>query len=187
MANTNKTPKAQETKKAETKKVNPIEAITANLPTLVKTRGTSSSIYKASLFEGQDDKGKKALRRKVRRAAFYPRRCLLLEHGSVLTRKQRVKQKEIRPKLLVYGKAKNALFLQLFCVKGLSASGNSAYHIKFRLLHAQKQLLFYEMGRNSERLRWRMKRGISTAAVRERENSASRSVSGERQRGKPTP
>ena len=38
-------------------------------------------------------------------------------------------------------------------------------------------------GRNSERLRWRMKRGISTAAVRERENSASRSVSGERQRG----
>ena len=33
-------------------------------------------------------------------------------------------------------------------------------------------------GRNSERLRWRMKRGISTAAVRERENSASRSVSG---------
>ena len=67
MANTNKTPKAQETKKAETKKVNPIEAITANLPTLVKTRGTSSSIYKASLFEGQDDKGKKAIRRKVRR------------------------------------------------------------------------------------------------------------------------
>ena len=42
-------------------------------------------------------------------------------------------------------------------------------------------------GRNSERLRWRMKRGISTAAVRERENSASRSVSGERQRGKPMP
>ena len=38
-------------------------------------------------------------------------------------------------------------------------------------------------GRNSERLRWRMKRGISTAAVRERENSESRSVSGERQRG----
>ena len=38
-------------------------------------------------------------------------------------------------------------------------------------------------GRNSERLRWRMKRGISTAAVRERKNSASRSVSGERQRG----
>ena len=38
-------------------------------------------------------------------------------------------------------------------------------------------------GRNSERLLWRMKRGISTAAVRERENSASRSVSGERQRG----
>ena len=38
-------------------------------------------------------------------------------------------------------------------------------------------------GRNSERLQWRMKRGISTAAVRERENSASRSVSGERQRG----
>ena len=37
--------------------------------------------------------------------------------------------------------------------------------------------------RNSERLRWRMKRGISTAAVRERKNSASRSVSGERQRG----
>ena len=67
MANTNKTPKAQETKKAETKKVNPIEAITANLPTLVKARGTSSSIYKASLFEGQDDKGKKAIRRKVRR------------------------------------------------------------------------------------------------------------------------
>lgn len=62
MANVNKTPKAQ-----ETKKVNPIEAITANLPTLVKTRGTSSSIYKASLFEGQDDKGKKAIRRKVRR------------------------------------------------------------------------------------------------------------------------
>ena len=66
MANANKTPKAQETKKAETKKVNPIEAITANLPTLVKTRGTSS-IYKASLFEGQDDKGKKAIRRRVRR------------------------------------------------------------------------------------------------------------------------
>ena len=38
-------------------------------------------------------------------------------------------------------------------------------------------------GRNSERLLWRMKRGISTAAVRERKNSASRSVSGERQRG----
>ena len=38
-------------------------------------------------------------------------------------------------------------------------------------------------GRNSERLRWSMKRGISTAAVRERKNSASRSVSGERQRG----
>ena len=38
-------------------------------------------------------------------------------------------------------------------------------------------------GRNSERLRWRMKRGISTAAVRERKNSESRSVSGERQRG----
>ena len=42
-------------------------------------------------------------------------------------------------------------------------------------------------GRNSERLRWRMKRGISTAAVRKRKNSESRSVSGERQRGKPTP
>lgn len=66
MANANKTPKAQETKKAETKKVNPIEAITANLPTLAKTRGISS-IYKASLFEGQDDKGKKAIRRRVRR------------------------------------------------------------------------------------------------------------------------
>ena len=38
-------------------------------------------------------------------------------------------------------------------------------------------------GRNSERLRWRMKRGISTADVRERKNSESRSVSGERQRG----
>lgn len=68
MANANKTPKAQETKKAETKKVNnTLEAITAKLPTLVKTRGTSSSIYKASLFEGQDDKGKKVIRRKVRR------------------------------------------------------------------------------------------------------------------------
>ena len=38
-------------------------------------------------------------------------------------------------------------------------------------------------GRNSERLQWGMKRGISTAAVRERENSVSRSVSGKRQRG----
>lgn len=62
MANANETPKTQ-----GTKKVNPLEAITANLPTLAKARGITSSIYKASLFEGQDDKGKKAIRRKVRR------------------------------------------------------------------------------------------------------------------------
>ena len=53
--------------KAETKKVNPIEAITAKIPALAKTGKATSSIYKAELFDGQDDKGKKAIRRKVRR------------------------------------------------------------------------------------------------------------------------
>lgn len=67
MANANKTPKAQETKKAETKKVNALEAITANIPALAKSGRSTSSIYRAELFEGQDDKTKKAIRRKVRR------------------------------------------------------------------------------------------------------------------------
>lgn len=67
MATANKTPKAQETKKATTKKANALEAITAKLPTLAKAKGNTSSIYKAELFEGQDDKAKKAIRRKIRR------------------------------------------------------------------------------------------------------------------------
>ena len=67
MANTNKTPKAQETKKAETKKASTLDAITAKLPALAKTGKSTSSIYKAELFEGQDEKGKKSIRRKVRR------------------------------------------------------------------------------------------------------------------------
>ena len=70
MAKSN-TPKAQNTqnevKKAETKKVSALEAITAKLPALAKTGKATSSIYKAELFDGQDDKGKKAIRRKVRR------------------------------------------------------------------------------------------------------------------------
>jgi len=53
--------------KAETKKASALEAITAKLPALAKTGKATSSIYKAELFDGQDDKGKKAIRRKVRR------------------------------------------------------------------------------------------------------------------------
>ena len=53
--------------KAETKKANPLEAIAAKIPALAKASKATSSIYKAELFDGQDDKGKKAIRRKVRR------------------------------------------------------------------------------------------------------------------------
>lgn len=57
----------KESKTPETKKVNNLEAITSKIPSLAKTSKATSSIYKAELFEGQDDKGKKAIRRKVRR------------------------------------------------------------------------------------------------------------------------
>lgn len=75
MANVTATPKANKNikdvkkpeTKVETKKVNPLEAITAKIPALAKAGKTTSSIYKAELFDGQDDKGKKAIRRKVRR------------------------------------------------------------------------------------------------------------------------
>lgn len=56
-------PKAD--KKPKTKK-NPLEALTVDIPMLAKTKATSS-IYKADLFDGQDDKGKKSIRRKIRR------------------------------------------------------------------------------------------------------------------------
>ena len=61
----------------------------------------------------------------------------------------------------------------------------SGRRLRLEIAKSPVERLFPPSGRNSERLLWRMKRGISTAAVRERENSASRSVSGERQRGKP--
>lgn len=75
MANVTATPKANKNikdvkkpeTKVETKKVNPLEAIAAKIPALAKAGKTTSSIYKAELFDGQDDKGKKAIRRKVRR------------------------------------------------------------------------------------------------------------------------
>lgn len=75
MANVNATPKANKNikdvkkpeTKVETKKANPLEAIAAKIPALAKAGKTTSSIYKAELFAGQDDKGKKAIRRKVRR------------------------------------------------------------------------------------------------------------------------
>lgn len=57
----------KESKTTETKKVNALEAIAAKIPTLAKTSKSTSSIYKAELFDGQDDKGKKSIRRKVRR------------------------------------------------------------------------------------------------------------------------
>ena len=57
MANTNKTPKAQEIKKAETK-VSILDTIAAKLPQVAKA--STPSIYKAELFDGQDEKGKKA-------------------------------------------------------------------------------------------------------------------------------
>lgn len=57
----------KESKTTETKKVNALEAITSKLPALDKTSKATSSIYKAELFDGQDDKGKKSIRRKVRR------------------------------------------------------------------------------------------------------------------------
>lgn len=63
----NATPKAQNTKaekNQKTKKVSVLDAVTAKLPATAKV---ASSIYKSNLFEGQDDKGKKAIRRKVRR------------------------------------------------------------------------------------------------------------------------
>lgn len=59
-----KAPK-KEAKKADSKKT--LDAISAKLPTLAKAGKSTSSIYKADLFDGQDDKGKKAIRRKVRR------------------------------------------------------------------------------------------------------------------------
>ena len=59
----------------------------------------------------------------------------------------------------------------------------SGRRLKLEIASFPVERLFPPSGRNSERLQWRMKRGISTAAVRERKNSASRSVSGERQRG----
>jgi len=69
MANANNTPKANANKKAEktqeTKKVSVLDVIAAKLPAAAKA--SSASIYKAELFDGQDDKGKKAIRRKVRR------------------------------------------------------------------------------------------------------------------------
>lgn len=75
MANATTTPKAQEpkkvAKKAEIQKVEPkvskLDAITSKLPALAKAGKSTSSIYKAELFDGQDDKGKKAIRRKVRK------------------------------------------------------------------------------------------------------------------------
>ena len=75
MANANKTQvknskkdvKAAETKVETKKTVNPLEAIAAKIPALAKAGKATSSIYKAELFDGQDDKGKKAIRRKVRR------------------------------------------------------------------------------------------------------------------------
>lgn len=57
----------KESKTTETKKVNALEAIASKLPALAKTSKATSSIYKAELFDGQDDKGKKSIRRKVRR------------------------------------------------------------------------------------------------------------------------
>lgn len=57
----------KESQTTETKKVNALEAITAKIPALAKTSKSTSSIYKAELFDGQDDKGKKSIRRKVRR------------------------------------------------------------------------------------------------------------------------
>ena len=59
----------------------------------------------------------------------------------------------------------------------------SGRRLRLETRESPVERLFPPSGRNSERLRWRMKRGISTAAVRERKNSESRSVSGERQRG----
>lgn len=67
----NNTTKGQNNSKKESKttetKVNALEAITAKIPALAKTSKSTPSIYKAELFDGQDDKGKKSIRRKVRR------------------------------------------------------------------------------------------------------------------------
>jgi hypothetical protein len=63
------TKKANETKKVEpkAKKANTkLDALAAKFPSLAKAKATSS-IYKAELFEGLDDKAKKATRRKARR------------------------------------------------------------------------------------------------------------------------
>ena len=60
------TTKAEKVTKTKAQKNNPLEAITVDIPMLAKTKATSS-IYKAALFDGQDDKGKKSIRRKIRR------------------------------------------------------------------------------------------------------------------------
>lgn len=63
--NSPKTAPKKDAKKNE-KKVSKLDAVTAELSILSTSKATSS-IYKAELFDGQDDKGKKAIRRKIRR------------------------------------------------------------------------------------------------------------------------
>ena len=65
--NSKKDVKAAEPQVEIKKTVNPLDAITAKLPAIVKAGKSTSSIYKAELFDGQDEKGKKSIRRKVRR------------------------------------------------------------------------------------------------------------------------
>ena len=67
MANTkNQTKKVNNETSVATAKVNKLDAIASKLQ-VTKVGRTGSSIYKASLFEGQDKDAKKAIRRKVRR------------------------------------------------------------------------------------------------------------------------